>query len=1192
MAEKKFTPEQLAAINTTDKTLLVSAAAGSGKTATLTERIIRTITREENPLDINTVLVVTFTNAAAGELRERIGAAVKRAMEKGGSARLERQLRLLPGATICTIDSFCAEILRQNAERVGISPSFRVADEAEAMLISESVLEALINSLYMGERPDIATAEEFSELCDALSDSKNVRRLLEIFEFIYEKLLSTERGVDSLLPLIEIYKDEAELPPEENRFGKYIISSVHEFAAHYKKLLFALRERIPYVSVIPKLNEFVMSDEATLDLILSINTYGRMRAALDAVSFQPKPRIKEDLGKPFEDYLAARELLKTDKKSLVERYFQYTAEEWQPLFLGLHKHFTTFYKVLSEFDRAYADEKRRRGICRYSDIERYAYECLWQDGKPTEVADTLRKKYAAVYIDEYQDVNSLQNKIFEAISRPDNRFMVGDIKQSIYGFRSAKPEIFADMKSSFPHLDEAGDSTSASLFMSKNFRSDEGVISFINSVFDRAFSVFGDSIGYMSSDRLTRGRDAREDYHVPEICLLDKREELAAEDENDEGKRAEPILVARKIKELIKDGKKGDGTPIEPRDVAIILRSVRGHSTAFADALGDEGIDAEIVENKNFFLNSEVLLALCLLNSIDNPRRDVYLAGLMRSPLFNFTADELYIIRKEYPSDTLYTSLSLYCENNPDYLRGVEFLKKLNAYRDIAEGMAAHALISRLYRETGLLSLAAEGERANLILLYEYARKFEGSAYKGLYSFINYINNVINKKARFDAGGGTSSENSVKIVTVHGSKGLEYPVVFYSNTGKTFLDMDKKNRTVYSEDFGIATYLRSSDGLALVKNPVRNVINDKNTRGGFEEELRILYVALTRAKEMLFITGERSKKAEVYDREIEFEALSLDTYSLYNLKSHLAIMLAARPGEYAKICTPEEFVAELPELYSEGGEQHAVQTMGKQKDTDSAPTADDVRDTLLHRFGFVYKNGHICRVPEKMSVSKLYPDLLDEMDEPKEPEAAPDEKQAVPRFIGGTAPEEESAKRGIATHMFLQFCDLTSLEREGAPAELERLRNEGFISGEDAERVRLSEIELFAKSELFRKMRSAKKIYRELRFNIRLPAEKFTKSDETEAQISGKKILVQGVIDCIIEDSSGALTLIDYKTDRLSRAELCNKSLAAAKLNAAHALQLSYYKAAVIKMFGKAPESVEVYSLPLGDTVDINTTEI
>jgi ATP-dependent helicase/nuclease subunit A len=750
--------------------------------------------------------------------------------------------------------------------------------------------------------------------------------------------------------------------------------------------------------------------------------------------------------------------------------------------------------------------------------------------------------------------------------------MVGDIKQSIYGFRSARPEIFAGMKKAFPGIDEAkGDE--ASIFMSLNFRCDRGVVDFVNDIFDKAFGFVAESIGYAEGDRLGYAKKqpyGEPEYRYPTLCMVDKVS-------SDEDKR-EPIVVAAKIAELLESGTLNDGSPIRPSDIAIILRNAKDKDVKYASALADIGIPCAISGAKDFFLSPEVLLALCLLNSLDNPRRDIYLGGLMCSPLFNFTADELYLIRSTN-GETLYESLVNYVKCNEWFTKGADFLKKLAFYREISEGVGVDLLIHKLYRETGLMALASRtGGRDNLTLLYDYARSYEAGSFKGLYNFISFINEIIDGgKTFFDESRAETGVDAVKIVTSHGSKGLEYPVVFLVGSGSRISNKEARNRMAFNEDFGIAFRLRTPSGLALAQNPVRDIINLYIEKKLYEEELRVLYVALTRARERLFMTGTCSTvKRDEYESRLDSIRDNLSEYSFRELGSYM---------EIASVClgknpvSEDEFVRNLPDMAEDVIEHEEAQNV--------CEADEGLRDELAARFSFEYSRKHMTTLPEKMSVSLMSPTILDGTDGESVFIGSVDyEPEILPAFASGGG-AEESAKRGIATHLFMQFMSLENLKKEGASAELDRLHLAGFISAEDKERVRLPEIEMFRKSELFSRMLDAKKIYRELRFNVLLPATEFTEDEEKISAYRDKEILVQGVIDCIIEGQDGSLTLCDYKTDRLTREELSDRPLAEERLKNKHSMQLGLYSMAIEKIFGKKPSVVEIYSLALGDTVRI-----
>ena len=1201
MAERKWTEEQLCAIETRDRTLLVSAAAGSGKTATLTERIIRSLTDKENPVEIGSLLVVTFTNAAARELRAKISAALERAVAADPeNAVLQRQLYMLPAAKIRTIDSFCNDILRANADRVGIPANYRIADTAETALLSKSIIEALVEATYEGLEPDITSPEEFEALADCLTDSKRTEELYEVLALVWDKCESCESGIDALVPLIEKYNPDSFASVEKTAHGSYLFACLYEMLDHYSAVLSAafrdfssgVGREVDYAAV-------AASDLALVNRLRQAEGYEGVRAIILDAKFDKMPSVKAaDKTPRMEDYVIIRNILKSDIADFAA-YFRYTTEQWRELFSSLYKLLSVLYRFEVRFDRLFLEEKIRRGALSYGDIERQAYRCLVANGERTDIAKNLEKQFAAIYIDEYQDVNSLQNEIFAAISRPDNRFMVGDIKQSIYGFRSARPAIFADMKSSFPPLGEKY-TEAASIFMSKNFRCDKGVVDFVNGVFDRVFSLIGDSIGYAPGDRLGYAKihDGGEpEYRRPEICMIDKDAEIT-----------EPQVVAKKIAELLRAGTLDSGEAIRPCDVAIIMRYATGKDHLYAEALRELGIPSKISGAKDFFLSPEILLAMCLLNSIDNPHRDIYLAGLMCSPLFSFDADDLYRIREEGGEGELYEALCAYTEAHPEFEKGRDFLRSLTHYRAIAEGVGVSTLLHRLYYETGLMALAAaNGGKENLLVLYDYARNYEAGAFKGLYNFIHFVNELIDKDTTFDDNREGGEEDAVKIVTCHASKGLEYPVVFLVEAGKTFTNRDARGRLVIDEDFGISFRLRSPSGLAVVNSPVQDLVNHYVYRKSFEEELRVLYVALTRAREQLYVTGVCSTvKREEYDKKLSVLRDTLSPYSVRELASTLEIMMVA--GESSRALSVEDFLPKVVERVENFEDFASAFDENASTATENTPipcefnfdTDKKLRglvlegegyvgeDELVRRFTFEYPYKYITDLPEKMSVSRTSPTVLDGAEEGvilfEEPEE--ERVRVLPKFAEGR-PYEESARRGIATHYFMQFCDLDNLAESGAQAELARLVERGFISQADGERVRIGEIEKFRRSRLFAEMRGAKRVWREFRFNTHFDATLFTSEPERQKAYSGQQVLVQGVIDCIVEFSDGSLGLYDYKTDRLTNEQLADVKLAEAVMRERHEQQLYFYSLAIERIFGKRPKVVEVYSLPLGDSVSV-----
>ncbi len=1183
-----FTEEQLSAINNRNRTLLVSAAAGSGKTATLTERIIRSLLDEKNPIDISEMLIVTFTRAAARELQEKITKAIKNSLSNDReNQRLKRQLNLLPGAKISTIDSFCADILRGNAEKFGITPSYRIAEGAEANILSLTILNALIEETYSGERTEICSPIEFEELCSCLVGVKSDQGLAECFLSLHDSSKSSIKGAKIFGELAKLhYLDDGDAL-ESNIYIRYSIDCVKEFSNHFIHLFEIAKSRLAgetksELGCIAGIENDVKFIKAGADL----NSYAEAREFLKS-PFPKKPSVaKTEISEGTEFYAAVRELYKKYAAKFYERLFSFNESEWRESAKKSNTLINILAKFIETFDEIYFEHKRRMGILEYSDVEKMAFEILYDGENFSDTALAMREQFKAIYIDEYQDVSPIQNAIFDAISKEDNRFMVGDVKQSIYGFRSARPEIFVNMKKKFPIIKDGIFSKANSVFLSKNFRSDAEIINFVNEIFDKMFDITKDSIGYVSEDRLTHGKAPVESPKKPRVHLFlnDSGENAESEDfeEFDEENELDttqtiPNFVAKMIKEFVKDKKLNNGENPHYSDIAILFRH-NDTIKKYKEAFDRFGIPTEAIGNKDFFLNPDILLMLCILNSIDNPRRDVYLAGLMCSPLFSFTADELYKIANYNKKACLYNSLIEYCEANPN--RKCEyFISELKRYRALAEGIGVDALISKLYNETGVLYLASKnGSKNNLMLLYNYAQNYEKNGYKGLYSFISYVNRIIENKETFETVAESGEGDAVKISSIHSSKGLEYPIVFLVEAQRIGGNVEQKARVSFKEDFGIGFKLRDKSGIALVGNPIKNAISMYQQERLFEEELRVLYVALTRAKEELYVLGKSRIKAEKFLLKTDLSRAYLSSFSKNMLPSFLDVILASVDNEKIERHTiTEDFSKDI----------HSPVSNFEEQDGQSEISCKEISE----RFKFVYPFVFHTKLPEKLSISHLYPSILDDGDEDDIPSIDKAKKKAfpseiLPSFAGGN-PSEESAKAGIATHTFMQFCVFENLERSGSNAELERLVKSCFISKSNAERVRLSEIDKFTHSKLFKEMRGAKKVYRELRFNLRLPASSFTNEQDKKQALANDSILLQGVIDCIIESSDGSLHLVDYKTDRLSKAELENPALAGEKLKAAHGLQLEYYRQAVKEMFGKEPSATSIYSLPLGDTVDL-----
>lgn len=1199
MAEKRTpTAEQQRVIDLSDRTVLLSAAAGSGKTATLTERLIRMITRENDPLDVTRMLVVTFTRAAAEELRVRISDALANAVaERPDDRRLAKQMLLLPTARIRTIDAFCNDLVKGHTEELGISPFYRIADEAELDLIAIALFDDLIEDAYSGAYApaglDVATLVEIAETV------KGSGTLATTLYTLYKNRLHGDReGVSRLSASADALKREADLPFFKTRAGQALAAHYRETARHARALLSA-------------------SGDAVLSLFGKDNPIFKVLSPRFFYLLEMAERIWEACGDSLDALRALGGEYALPKASPCPRGYEYTKEEalfkkligdtddtlrgilsalsWEGAqlshaFVESARVSYSLYLLFSEFEARLIDEKKRRAICDYSDIAAYAYRLLLnENGTPTPLALEMRGAFDAVCIDEYQDVNEIQHRIFEAISTERNRFMVGDIKQSIYAFRGAVPEIFGALRSSFP-APEANEDR-AVLYLTRNFRSEENIISFANGVFDFLFPIIGDAIGYVEEDRLYTEKE-KGVAPVPTFYLMEKEsKKKSALDEQADALRlkTEDELIAEKVRALLAHGKKKDGSPIRPRDIAILTRE---YPYGLIETLKAYGIPLKTRDKTDFFSRSEILLALCLCHTVNNPHRDIYLGGLLRSPLYGFTLEELTALRAETPVGSLFDALVAHGDAHPEDQKTRRIREDLSRFRGMAENAPSHRLIRQMFRDTGIYAATDAPGRANLRAFYELARTYEATSFRGLYRFLDHVAEM-RQHGKGMPEHDTGDEESVTVSTIHASKGLEYPVVFLAHTGKELKKSDT-GAFLYSEELGVVSPIPGEGGKVLYTTPLVSAHGILKKKKELEEAVRVLYVALTRPKEQLYVFCSSERKlTENLLNEAEFLRLSPTLSALYAFSSYAVWMLAALKGQpslFRFVSLPAPYLLE-DDIPRRGEECEA-------RAPEASPVSEEeiavFTEQYRERFSFLYPHERESRLPAKLSVSALYPGVLDELaqrspfDVPRESEenaAAEDFTPTVPAFLSDKE-ENEAAKAGTATHLFLQFCDFTKIlttngcHLETITTELDRLRERGFIDGEDARRVRRDELARFLSSDLRDAVLTAKETYREFRFHVMLPAEEFSLEDKDG--VRGLSVFAQGVIDLLLLRDDGSLLLVDYKTDRIPRGS--SDEEAANLLFSRHGTQLSVYARAVERIFEKRP-IVAIYSLPMGKLV-------
>ncbi len=1190
---REWTSAQLAAMNERDRTLLVSAAAGSGKTAVLTERIVRSLTDAEHPADISRMLVVTFTRAAAGELRQRIATALSSAIATNpANTHLSRQLMLLGGAAISTIDSFYADLVRRHFEEAGMPASFRMADENELLSLRRELMNAVVDRMY-------ATTPDFSRISDVLCDLREESSLTDTLLEIYKSLSRYPQGIDILLDSAAQMQGDL-TAPLETPWGKIIARELGELALCGQRLfartLDCMQTSPPWLQKYGKIYGEILErcrqaredlengDYAALCHTVTAkftHRAGNTKIAVQSALFEELREVCETFREHWAKVGAAIAIFGTDE--IVQ-----TAAESAELLTLLHA-------TLQEFAKEYRGAKLAREVAEFPDVSRAAYRLLVsKDGTPTPLALEIGAGFDAIYIDEYQDVDAMQDATFRAIASPTNRFMVGDIKQSIYRFRGAQPAVFAEYRRTFPALESAGDSPEATVFMSDCFRCDQSVIDFSNAVSGDLFSADAESIGYTKEDDLRFSKKPpREDYVSPkcQVVLIERSQEKLAPGETN---TAEAEWIAAEIDRLLCEEKKADGTPITPADIAILVRGTSVCET-ITKCLAARGIACNDTSHHIFFENPDVLCVYSLLAALDDPFRDVHLAAAMRSPFFGFTLDDLVRLRGgNAHALSLYESVrSADTEQLPAALASKlqVFLAQFSRWREKAAALPVDRLLRYLYRESAILSLAGQGKhedgsakrrRANLQRLYEYARTFEAGGFKGLYQFVRYVDSIMENKVKMPAPDGDA--NAVSLITIHHSKGLEFPVCFVANATSRMSTKDAQKALLSDEYLGAALRLPNAGPFSRANTFFREAIAREILRQNKQEEMRILYVAMTRARERLYVTGNpQYGTASLLHRTALAATYPEAAFLTANGPSYMDWVLSAlfrrAYDRFAEIkIVEQDKLASAPASYAAGKQAAPLDA-----------------ERLRAHFSFTYPYRHLTRLPAKLSVSHLSPGVLDVYDtDGVSPAALTDEDteqllhtfERVPRF-GTEKREVLAAARGTATHEFLQFCDFARAERFGVDDELARLIEARFLPPEDRELIRKDELERFFKSDFYRTLKNGRELHRETRFHIFLPAAEFTKDETFGKELDGEQLAVQGVIDLFYRDAEGHLVLCDYKTDRLTPAEQRDPALAARTLGERHRRQLSYYAKALAQLMGEAPHRVLIYSLPLGEAVEI-----
>ncbi len=1160
-----FTKAQLQAIDAEKDNILVCAAAGSGKTTVLCNRIAKRIAMGE--CDISKILVVTFTIASADDLkrklRETLNEACAKAVDKQTKRYIQKQLSLLPKARISTIHSFALEMIRQNFDKLALPAKIRVADEWESQLLASRVMDTVIEEMYKNDADG-----SFAEFTDLLITDRD-GELGGYFLEIYSKLSNEIKGIDLILENIEEIKGGINRDFFQTPWGRVLKENARLKLDYCVKYLKQAAEGYTEDSPAYKfygtrfLQIYKCAEAIRSCLDLGLNEFIDCLKSIELANFKGNAGAKANEAKIenhshyMDVFYFLKELIENNGKKLG---FQFALDTVKEDMSKTAEHLKSLYSLLSAFDERFAEEKKKRGVVDFTDIERMTHSLLLDEmGNRTELAVKYTKEFYELYIDEYQDTNKVQDDIFRAISN-GNMFIVGDIKQSIYGFRGACPEIFSKYR-----REGFGDGSGQRVFLSENFRSDPNIVDFSNGVFSNIMKDVS-TVGYKTEDNLKFSKSKNIKDQKTELYLF--------KDVKNEEHCSQAEFVASYIKDEL-----NRGTPAE--DIAVLCRSMVGSSVSeLVDSCKRYGVPITMGDGDEFFKKPWVLLLLCLINTIDNKTKDIYVTGALKGELFGFTLDMLTRVRIEYPSQLgMWYSLDSYVRAHEEKgeldeitVYGRRFFSFIEKMREVEASSSVDELIRTVIYSSRIieaLSLGQSGERgdeirSDILKVYSYAVDFASRSSMGLSSFIAHLKGIMendsgNKKKN-------SQKGAVRLMTIHGSKGLQFPICILYNAEKSFkLTADKDCPIIFGGELGFAFRLKGERVEDKHDTLLTAAVKQKYVMEQREEEMRLLYVAFTRAENRLVITGKSS--------------LDMNDAPPFDVE-HAMVMSASSYLDWLYLCMEHidsnTYTVDVnPPLRAElNGDDIASLT----SDVISELTADE--EERLKNVYSEYSYSKLSSLPAKVSVSELSPEFLDlASDIDREILSVSDVKDKkeikLPEFMGGRV-ENIGARKGTATHLFMQFCDFDLCQSCGVEKEIDRLVENGFIDPETASLISIEKVEGFFKSSLYKRIKEGGRVLREQRFNIKLEASRFTMNPDKKKELDGEELLVQGVVDCVFFDKDGTMVLVDYKTDgfnpKTKREEVIKI------LKERYENQLFYYLLALDNIFPGVKKKACIYS--------------
>lgn len=1194
MANVKWTEEQQQAIKEKGANILVAAAAGSGKTAVLVERIINKVINEK--IDIDRILVVTFTSAAASEIRERILEAIYKKLEENPEdTNLQKQINLINKANISTIHSFCLDVIRNNFYELDISSNFRVADTTEIELMKYEVLDELFEEKYLSNDKD------FEDLINIYTGYRGDEGLQNLVLNIYKFIQSSPFPEKWLNDKVNLFKNTNQ-DFAQTIWGKTILENIEEELTEGIMQLQNILKDMKKIDELSKFTKIIQEDIYNLeDILRYTNSWDNTLTKINNLVWQKWPTDKKITIDLKEQAKEVRNKVKEIINKSIKKKIAYDSIQANEDINEMHVTLTKLKNLLVEFMFKFASKKKEKNVVDFNDIEHFALKILiGENGEATELAKKYREKFQEIAIDEYQDSNLVQEQILTSISKGNNIFMVGDVKQSIYKFRQARPELFLEKYKNYNLKQEiSGNSLGLKIQLFKNFRSRENILNITNLVFQNIMSEKVGEIEYNEKEYLNYSAGYKEpeentDYagktelHI--IDLKEKEEIFINDEEIDEKIEVEKIensvleakFVAKKINELLNSNymvfdKEQGYRKITPKDIIILLRATTNIAPIYEKELADLNLPVFSDSSSQYLDTMEIQIIVSILKIINNPIQDIPLVTVLRSPIFAFTDNDLISIRLTDKSCSFYESmikarLVVNEQLNSKIDNVIYYLEK---WKQEEKYLPLDELIWQIYIDTNLINIVGlmpNGaiRQANLKMLFEKAKQFENASFKGLFNFINFIDRLKNNNGDLSSAKLIGeNENVIRIMSIHKSKGLEFPVVFLCGTGKSFNMRDLNEDILLHQDMGIGPKLIDFERRIEYDTLAKEAIKLKIKLETLSEEQRILYVALTRAKEKLIITGiskdlEKDFKQKRELLQIYNENMNIIDYKLVKkYKTYLdwlELVYLKNENKITDIATLYTYTKTDLEKELNNKEQEKLNNIKEKifENTKDLKDTENIKEIL----NWKYRYKKSSEIPTKTAVTRL------QAEEDKKIELT-----EIPKFMGKEK-KITPAEKGTLMHLCIQrLNEKQTYTKETIKQMIQSLVLKEIITTTEADAINIDTLYKYTKSALWNDLSKAKEIHKEQPFYINIPAKEIYENIETD-----ENILVQGIIDLYYISEDNKLILIDYKTDYVKKPEeLINK----------YKTQLSIYKKALENSLNRRVDETYIFSTNWGQSLNV-----